>query len=77
MFASQHPLPVTLVLVLLLAVTVHFAFATHVLADTEDNGGIDPPSPPGSGGTTTEGSESALVDTLVKTVPWLLRLGMI
>ena len=76
MFDARHPLPITLVLILLLAVTIQLTFAGHAEANLADNGGTDPPMPPGGDGT-TQTLQTGLIDALIAKIPWILRLAMI
>jgi len=76
MLIARHPIPFALVLVLLLAVTVQLTLATHAIADVEDNGGIDPPAPPGGDGSAQQVGVG-IVERVIVQFPWLLRFAAI
>ena len=76
MLIAKHPFPFALIVVLLLAVTVQLTLATHASADIEDNGGIDPPAPPGGDGSVQQACVG-IVDLMIAKLPWLLRFAAI
>ena len=75
----SHPQRLTAVLTIVLTAVVglHIGLPGAALADgTTENGGSDPPNPPG-GITLPSGPLSSVLDSLTRIVPRMVRLAMI
>jgi hypothetical protein len=76
MCLSRRRFAACVVFVLSLALGGQLGLPAGTMADTADNGGIDPPMPPGDVNV-PGGPTNALLDMVVHFVPSLMRLAMI